>query len=73
MELDCARSGECIQTSISGDDRKISAKHQLTAAELEKIFLQWPFYPNFYLEAQDQSGRSRSSPRRSRSSPLRSK
>lgn len=37
---DCARSGECVTTSISGDTRKISAKNLLTASELEKIFLQ---------------------------------
>ena len=34
----CAKSGECITTSIAGDERKISAKNQLTAAELERIF-----------------------------------
>jgi len=35
----CARSGECIQTSLSGDSLKISAKNLLSASELEKIFL----------------------------------
>jgi len=37
--MDCATSGECITTSISGDTRKISAKNLLTAAKLERIFL----------------------------------
>lgn len=35
----CARAGECIKTAIAGDDRKISAKNQLPASGLEKIFL----------------------------------
>ncbi len=35
----CAEAGNCIRTSVSGDDRKISARNQLPASELEKIFL----------------------------------
>ncbi len=35
----CAKARECIRTSLSGEDRKISAGNQLPASELEKIFL----------------------------------
>ncbi len=35
----CARAAACIRTSLSGDERKISARNQLPASELEKIFL----------------------------------
>jgi len=35
----CVNARECITTSLSGDKRRISAKYQLSAAELEKIFL----------------------------------
>ncbi len=38
-EKGCTMASECITTKISGDDRKISAKNQLPASELEKIFL----------------------------------
>jgi phosphoribosylaminoimidazole-succinocarboxamide synthase len=38
-EKGCARAPECISTRISGEDRKISARNQLPASELEKIFL----------------------------------
>jgi len=38
-EKGCTRATECISTRISGEDRKISAKNQLPASELEKIFL----------------------------------
>jgi phosphoribosylaminoimidazole-succinocarboxamide synthase len=36
---DCANAVDCITTSVSGDKLRISAKNQLSAAELEKIFL----------------------------------
>ena len=35
----CAQAAACIQTSVSGEDRKISARKQLPASELERIFL----------------------------------
>jgi phosphoribosylaminoimidazole-succinocarboxamide synthase len=38
--LDCRVNHECIETSYADDVRKISGKNVLTAAELEKIFLQ---------------------------------
>lgn len=38
-EKGCVRATECISTRMSGEDRKISAKNQLPASELEKIFL----------------------------------
>ncbi|HPW18117.1 MAG TPA: phosphoribosylaminoimidazolesuccinocarboxamide synthase [Candidatus Aminicenantes bacterium] len=34
----CLLAGECVRTRIEGDDRRISARNQLSAAELEKIF-----------------------------------
>ena len=37
---DCLVNHECLETSVDGDNRKISGKNVLTAAELEKIFLQ---------------------------------
>jgi len=36
---DCTRAGECIQTQVTGDSLKITARNQLTASALEKIFL----------------------------------
>ena len=39
-EGNCIRYRECIETSYSGGVRKIVGKNQLTAEELEKIFLQ---------------------------------
>ena len=39
-EGDCTRNGECTKTSYAEGVRKIVAKNQLTAAELERIFLQ---------------------------------
>lgn len=36
---DCREARACIATSLSGEVRKISGKNQLTAAELERIFL----------------------------------
>jgi len=39
-EKNCSRNRECIETSYSGGVRKIVGKSQLTAADLEKIFLQ---------------------------------
>ncbi len=38
-ERGCPRAKECITTSLSGAERRISAGYQLSAAELEKIFL----------------------------------
>lgn len=38
--LDCGVNHACIETSYADDVRKISGKNVLTAAELEKIFLQ---------------------------------
>jgi len=35
----CLSAAECITTSVSGEDRKISAANQLRASELEEIFL----------------------------------
>jgi phosphoribosylaminoimidazole-succinocarboxamide synthase len=35
----CRRFRECIETSYSGGERKIVGKNQLTAAELERVFL----------------------------------
>lgn len=35
----CAKARECIRTSLSGEDRKISARNQLPASGLEKLFL----------------------------------
>ena len=37
---DCRELRQCIETSYVGDVRKISGRNQLTAAELERIFLQ---------------------------------
>jgi phosphoribosylaminoimidazole-succinocarboxamide synthase len=39
-EENCRRYRDCIKTSYSGGVRKIVGKNQMTAAELEKIFLQ---------------------------------
>ncbi|MDH4270889.1 MAG: hypothetical protein OEW18_02810 [Candidatus Aminicenantes bacterium] len=36
---DCRELRPCIETSYAGDVRKISGKNQLTAAELESVFL----------------------------------
>jgi phosphoribosylaminoimidazole-succinocarboxamide synthase len=36
----CGRNRECIETSYSGGVRKIVGKNQLTAGELERVFLQ---------------------------------
>jgi len=35
----CAKAAACIKTSLSGGERKISARNQLPASGLEKIFL----------------------------------
>ena len=35
----CIKAKTCVATSISGDDRRISARNQLTAAELEGIII----------------------------------
>lgn len=36
---DCSIHGECIETRVSDGKRKISAKKQLTAVELEKLYV----------------------------------
>jgi len=38
-EKNCEKNRECIETGYSGGVRKITGKNQLTAGELEKIFL----------------------------------
>jgi phosphoribosylaminoimidazole-succinocarboxamide synthase len=38
-QKNCAANRECIKTSYSGGVRKIVGRNQLTAAELEKVFL----------------------------------
>jgi len=38
-DQNCTINRECIKTSLSGGVRKIAGKNQLTAGELEKIFL----------------------------------